>query len=161
MLSYFIQLLFPLIPETRFFRFKSFLLRLRGYKIGNNVRVWSSAVFRLKFLSIGDNTRIGSDTLIVGGDALISIGQHVGIGPRCLIISGTHEIGDSTHRSGRGYCEPIVIGDGSTIFANSTILAGVTIGRGCVVAAGSLVREDIDDNCMVAGMPAKLIRRLP
>jgi len=161
MLSYFIQLLFPLIPETRFFRFKSFLLRLRGYKIGNNVRVFSSAVFRLKLLSIGDNARIGSDTLIIGGDAWVRIGKNVGIGPRCLIVNGTHEIGDSTHRSGKGYCETIVIGDGSTIFAHSTILAGVSIGCGCVVAAGSLVRENIDDNCMVAGVPAKLIRRLP
>ncbi len=161
MLSYLIQLLFPLIPETRFFRFKSFLLRLRGFNIGDNVRVWSSAVFRIKSLSIGDNTRIGSDTLILGGDALVRIGQNVGIGPRCLIVSGTHEIGESTYRSGKGYCENITIGDGSTIFAHSTILGGVSIGRGCVVAAGSLVRESIDDNCMVAGVPAKLIRKLP
>jgi acetyltransferase-like isoleucine patch superfamily enzyme len=154
-------MLFRLIPETRLFTFKSFLLRLRGFEIGNNVRVWSSAVFRIEFLSIGDNSRIGSDTLIIGGDAYVRIGTNVGIGPRCLIVNGTHEIGDSTQRSGKGYCETIAIGDGSTIFANSTILAGVTIGCGCVVAAGSLVRENIADNCMVAGVPAKLIRRLP
>jgi acetyltransferase-like isoleucine patch superfamily enzyme len=161
MLSYLIQLLFPLIPETRLFRLKSFLLRLRGYKIGNNVSVFSSAVFRLKYLAIGDNSRIGSDTLIAGGDEWIRIGRNVGIGPRCLLINGTHEIGDSTQRSGRGYCESIVIGDGTTIFAHSTILSGVSIGHGCVVAAGSLVRENVEDNCFVAGIPAKLIRKLP
>jgi maltose O-acetyltransferase len=161
MLSYIIQLLFPLIPESRCFRLKAFLLRLRGYKVGKNVRVWSSAVFRLKYLSIDDDARVGSDTLIHGGDAWVRIGKNVGIAPRCLIISGTHEIGDSTHRSGRGYCESIVIGDGTTVFANATILGGVTIGRGCVVAAGSLVRENIEDNCFVAGVPARLIRRLP
>jgi maltose O-acetyltransferase len=160
MLSYLIQLLFPLIPETRFFSFKSFLLRLRGFQIGNNVRIWSSAVFRLKVLSIGDNARVGSDTLILGGNALVRIGKNVGIGPRCLIVSGTHEIGDSTQRSGKGYCESIEIGDGSTIFAHSTILGGVTIGRGCVVAAGSLVRENVSDNCLVAGVPAKVVRIL-
>lgn len=161
MVSYIIQLLFPLIPESRLFGFKSFLLRLRGFKIGKNVSVWSSAVFRLKYLSIDDDSRIGSDTLITGGDAWVRIGKNVGIAARCLIVSGTHEIGDSTRRSGRGYSEEIVIGDGTTVFANSTILAGVTVGRGCVVAAGSLVRENVDDNCFVAGVPARPIRRLP
>lgn len=160
MLGYLIQLLFPLIPESRCFRFKVFLLRLRGYRIGSNVSIWSSAVFRVKLLSVGDNARIGSDTLIIGGDELITIGRNVGIGPRCLIVNGSHDIGDSTYRSGRGYCQPITIGDGSTVFSHATILAGVTIGSGCVIAAGSVVREDVEDNCMVAGVPAKVIRKL-
>lgn len=161
MISYIVQLLFPLIPESRFFGFKSFLLRLRGYEIGNNVRVWSSAVFRLQYLSIGDDSRIGIDTLIAGGDAWVRIGKNVGIAARCVIVSGTHDIGDSTQRSGRGYCEPIEIGDGTTVFAHSTILGGVSIGKGCVIAAGSLVREDVEDNSFVAGVPARLIRKLP
>lgn len=112
-------------------------------------------------MSIGDNTFIGDDTLVTGGDVLIRIGRNVGIGPRCLIVNGTHEIGDSTQRTGKGYSESIEIGDGSMICAHSTILGGVSIGRGCVVAAGSLVRKDIDDNCMVAGVPAQVIRELP
>jgi maltose O-acetyltransferase len=163
MLSYLIQLLFRLIPETRFFALKSFLLRLRGFQIGSNVMVFSSAVFRLKHLSIGDDSRIGSDTMIAGGDEWVHIGRNVGIGPRCVIVNGTHEIGDATHRSGRGYCKTITIGDGSTVFTHATILGGATIGRGCIVAAGSLVREDtvIEDNCLVAGVPAKVIRHLP
>jgi acetyltransferase-like isoleucine patch superfamily enzyme len=160
MLSYLIQLLFSLLPETRFFVFKSILLRLLGFKIGHNVRIVSSAIFRLKQLSIGDNTFIGHETLLAGGDALLNIGKNVDIGPRCVIVLGTHEIGTSFHRAGEGKSEPVTIGDGTWIGASSTILGGVSIGIGCVIAAGSLVRENTEDNSLVAGVPAKLIRKL-
>jgi len=116
---------------------------------------------RLKLLSIGNNSFVGHDTLIAGGDALVRIGQNVDIAPRCVIVAGTHEIGDSTHRAGKGMSQGISIGDGTWIGANSTILGGVCIGQGCVIAAGSLVREDIDSNCLVAGNPAQVIRNLP
>jgi acetyltransferase-like isoleucine patch superfamily enzyme len=159
--SYIIQFLFSVLPDTRLYRFKAFLLRLRGFQIGDNVRVVSSVKLKLKYLSVEDNSFIGHETLIAGGDALVQIGQNVGIAPRCVIITGTHEIGDSTNRAGEGKSESIIIGDGTWIGAHSTILGGVCIGHGCVIAAGSLVCEDIDDNRLVAGVPAKVIRKLP
>jgi acetyltransferase-like isoleucine patch superfamily enzyme len=161
MLSYIIQFLFSILPDTRFYRLKSFLLRLRGFKIGENVRVVSSVKIKLRHLSVGDNTFIGHETLITGGDSLIQVGQNVDIAPRCLIVTGTHEIGDSTHRAGEGKSQSIIIGDGTWIGTNSTILGGVCIGHGCVIAAGSLVSENIDNNCLVGGVPAKVIRNLP
>jgi acetyltransferase-like isoleucine patch superfamily enzyme len=160
MLSYIIQFLFSILPDTRLYRFKAFLLRLRGFQIGNNVRVVSSVKIKLKHLSVGDNTFIGHETLIIGGDVLVQIGQNVDIAPRCVIVTGTHEIGDSTHRAGKGKSLNIIIGDGTWIGANSTILGGVCIGQGCIIAAGSLVCENIDNNCLVAGVPAKVIRKL-
>jgi maltose O-acetyltransferase len=161
MLSYMIQLLFSILPDTRLYQFKAFLLRLRGFQIGNNVRVVSSVKLKLRYLSVGDNTFISHDTLIAGGDALVQIGQNVDIAPRCVIVTGAHEIGDSTHRAGKEGSQSIIIGDGTWIGANSTILGGVCIGHGCVVAAGSLVCENIDRDCLVAGVPAKVIRKLP
>jgi acetyltransferase-like isoleucine patch superfamily enzyme len=160
MLSYIIQILFSVLPDTRFYRFKAFLLRLRGFQIGNNVRVVSSVKIKLKYLSVGDNTFIGHETLITGGDALVEIGKNVDIAPRCVIVTGTHEIGDSTHRAGEGKSQSIIIGDGTWIGAHSTMLGGACIGQGCVVAAGSLVHENIDNNCLVAGVPAQVIRKL-
>ncbi len=161
MLSYLIQLLFSVLPDTRLYRFKAFLLRLRGFQIGDNVRVVSSVEIKLRYLSVGDNTFVGHQTLIIGGDAPVRIGRNVDLAPRCVIITGTHEMGDSTHRAGKGKSEGIVIGDGTWIGVDSTILGGVRIGQGCVIAAGSLVREDVEDNCLVAGVPAQVIRRLP
>jgi acetyltransferase-like isoleucine patch superfamily enzyme len=160
MLSYLVQLLFSVLPDTRLYQFKALLLRLRGFRIGNNVRVVSSVQIKLKHFTVGDNTFIGHSTLIIGGDASVKVGGNVDIAPRCVIVTGTHEIGDSTHRAGRGKSERIIIGDGTWIGAHSTILGGVCIGQGCVIAAGSLVREDIDDDCLAAGIPAQVIRKL-
>jgi acetyltransferase-like isoleucine patch superfamily enzyme len=160
MKAYLIQLLFSLLPDTRCFGFKVFLLRLRGYQIGPNVRVVSSVKLKVKYLSVGDNTYISHDTLIQGGDVPVRIGRYVDIAPRCVILTGRHAIGDSTHRAGPGRSESITIGDGTWIGASSTILGGVRIGEGCLIAAGSLVREDVDENWLVAGVPARMKRRL-
>lgn len=161
MLSYIIQMLFSLLPDTRLYRFKAYLLRLRGFTIGDNVRVVSSAKLKLKYLSVGENTFISHDTLIQGGDVLVQIGKNVDIAPRCIIAFGTHEIGDASHRAGQGESRSVTIGDGTWIGAHSTILGGVNIGKGCIIAAGSLVREDVPDNIMVAGVPARFKRFLP
>lgn len=158
--SFLVQLLFSLLPDTRLYGFKAFLLRLRGFDIGTNVRVVSSVKIKLRSLSIGDNSFIGHETLIIGGNAFVQIGRNVDIAPRCLIITGTHKIGGTVHRAGEGESCDIIIGDGTWIGAHSTILGGVHIGRGCVIGAGSLVREDVEDNSLVAGVPAKFIRKL-
>ena len=68
--------------------------------------------------------------------------------------------GGANQRAGM-YCnKDIEIGDGTWICANVTILPGVKIGKGCVIAAGSVVNKDCEDNCMYGGVPAKLIKRL-
>ena len=55
-------------------------------------------------------------------------------------------------------CAPITIGEHVLIFANSIILKGVNIGDGAVVAAGSIVTNDVPAHALVAGVPAKVIR---
>lgn len=160
-LSYVIQFIFCILPDTRLYRFKTFLLRILGFDIGKNVRVVSSVKLKLKMLSVGDNSFIGHDTLIEGGNAYVRIGNNVDISPRCVIVTGTHEIGNSKHRAGLGKSEDIMIGDGTWIGAHSTILGGTCIGAGCIIGAGSLVHGNIEDNRLVAGIPAKFIRSLP
>ena len=54
----------------------------------------------------------------------------------------------------------MVIGRDVWIGGNCTILPGVTIGNNVVVAAGAVVTKDVPDNCVVAGVPAKVIRKL-
>lgn len=53
----------------------------------------------------------------------------------------------------------IVIGDDVWIGMNSTILSGVKIGKGAVIAAGSIVTEDVDEFCIYGGVPAKFIKK--
>jgi len=161
MLHYILQVIFSILPDTRSYSFKRFVLRLRGYTIGSNVRIVSSVKLKIKKLSIGENTFIGFDTLIASGSGKVTIGKNVDIAPRCNIIGGTHEMGGMIHRAGKGISLDIVIGDGTWIGTNVTIIGGVCIGRGCVVAAGSVVRNDIPDNVLIAGVPAEIIRYLP
>ena len=56
--------------------------------------------------------------------------------------------------------KPIKIGNDVWIGGNSTILAGVTIRNNVVIGAGSVVTKSINDNSLVAGVPAKVIKRL-
>jgi len=161
MRSYLIQFLFSLLPDTRCFRLKAWLLRRRGFKIGDRVSVVSSAKFKLKRLSVGDGTYINAETLIMGGDASVEIGKNVDISPRCVIVAGTHMLGEPARRAGKGISRDIVIGEGSWVGANATILGGVRIGRGCVIAAGSVVREDVEDDCLFISLPKRVKRVLP
>nr|WP_324248840.1 DapH/DapD/GlmU-related protein [Streptococcus macedonicus] len=59
-----------------------------------------------------------------------------------------------------GIAKPVTIGNDVWIGGNVTILPGVTIGNNVVVAAGAVVTKDIPDNCVVAGVPAKMIKTI-
>ena len=56
--------------------------------------------------------------------------------------------------------KPIVVGDNCWFGANVSVMQGVTIGAGCVIAAGSVVTKDVPENCMVAGVPATIKKRI-
>ncbi len=156
---YLVNLMFSLLPPSRMYPFKSALLRWAGAKLGKNVRIVSTARIQMTGdLSIGDNTYIGDYALITGGDAGIKIGRDVAIGPRCLLVTGTHE--KYTHpdiAAGNGYSLPIEIGSGVWLGANVTVLGGVVINEGAIAAAGALVRCDVGRKEMVAGVPARTI----
>ena len=149
-----VHAVFASLPATRFFKLKAFLLRWAGPTVGSNVRVISSARFFLSgSLSIGDGTWIGHEALIVGGDASVSIGRNVDIAPGVSIVTGTHELLQTPGRAaGLGYSLPIQIEDGIWIGASATIPRGITISKCSMIAAGSLVQDDVPDHCVVGGV---------
>ena len=110
-----------------------------------------------KFISIGKNVFINHacSCLDMGG---ITIEDDVLIGPKVNLITENHPI-DPTKRKSL-ICNPILIKRNAWIGAASTILPGVTIGENAIVAAGSVVRKDVPDNTIVAGVPAKHIRHI-
>ena len=103
----------------------------------------------------------------------ITIGNYVNIGGDCIIMdSDAHNLDWRVRDSGEMFapmvsmdnhtakCAPIVIKDHVLIGAKSIILKGVTIGEGSVIGAGSVVVKDIPANCIAAGNPCKVIKRM-
>ncbi|ESZ90818.1 hypothetical protein SBOR_8794 [Sclerotinia borealis F-4128] len=109
----------------------------------------------------GQNVYINRDVSIFDS-APVKIGDRVLIGPGVCICTDTHEIDvESRKQSQKGsYAKPIIIGDDCWVGGGVIIVAGVTIGDGSTVAAGAVVVKDVDANCLVGGVPAKVIRRL-
>ena len=75
-------------------------------------------------------------------------------------IYGTHEIGDENRRAAQEITKRFVVGAGSWIGADTIIMPGVTIGKGVVVGTGSLVTNDLEDNAIYFGRPARFYKKL-
>jgi acetyltransferase-like isoleucine patch superfamily enzyme len=112
-------------------------------------------------ISIGDGTYLGPFVRITafGG---VTIGRNVLIADRCYISDTGHVYEDVTvpimHQSLREG-RKIHIGDGAWLGIGVAVLGGVSVGRNSVVGANSVVRDDVPDYSVVAGDPAKVIRR--
>lgn len=158
----FANLICGLLPATRCYPLKNSIWRMAGVHVGQGVRLVSSVKIHTSGpVHIGDHAFIGHEGLLVGGDAPIEIGPHVGIAPRVCIVTGTHKIDlDTPSIAGEGYSAPITIGEGCWIGASVTILGGAEIGEKCVLAAGAVVTENIPEYSVVGGVPAKIIKSL-
>jgi acetyltransferase-like isoleucine patch superfamily enzyme len=130
--------------------------------LGNRVAIWSVfdktklLVQRGARLTVGDYTRINGVHISVKDS--VTIGSRTRIGPYSLIMdSDFHDVSDTLKE---GKIQPVTIGDDVWIASKVTILKGVTIGKGSMVAAGSVVTRDVPEYTLVAGVPARPIKRL-
>lgn len=115
----------------------------------------------LKWIHIGANTFINSGLRIGASiDAPVEIGENCAIGPNVSFEATGHDLVWRTETGWGMKVGKISVGDRCWIGAGSIILANVTIGNGVVVAAGSVVTRDVEPYCVVAGVPAKLVKRL-
>ena len=117
------------------------------------------------YFDYGEYTRLGKGTFVNHGcyfmdGGTIEIGENVFIGPFCGFYTATHPMNYIERNKGLEKALPIKIGDNCWFGANVSVLQGVTIGSGCVIAAGSVVTKDIPDNCMVAGVPAVIKKKI-
>lgn len=108
---------------------------------------------------------------------MVSIGKEVVVMPGCLMMAaGGITIGDGTMIAANVQlisnnhdlyerqvitCRPVNIGRNVWIGAGATILPGVTIGDNAVVGAASVVTKDVEADTIVAGNPARFIKRIP
>ena len=127
-------------------------------KLGQNVHL--EAPF---YLDYGYRTTIGDDffsnfnlTILDGGG--VEIGDRVFIGPNVGIYTANHPTDARRREKGYEWALPVKIGNKVWIGGGVTILPGVTIGDNTVIAAGSVVTQDVPANVVAAGNPCKVIK---
>lgn len=117
-------------------------------------------------LTYGGNIRLGNNVSIqpgcmIYGHGGLTIGHNVSIATQTIIVPSNHNFEDRDVpiklQGNRG--KGIIIGDDVWIGAGCRILDGVTIGDGCVIGAGSVVTRSIPENCIAAGVPAKVLKK--
>jgi maltose O-acetyltransferase len=113
----------------------------------------------------GYNIHLGANfyanfDLIILDVCEVRIGKNCMIGPRVSIFTAGHPLDAATRVSGLEFGSPITIGDNVWIGGNAVINPGVRIGDNVVIGAGAVVTRDCPDNVVIAGVPAKVIRRL-
>ena len=127
-----------------------------------NARIEPGAIIR-------EQVQIGDRAVIMMG-AIINIGAVVGEGSMIdmgAVLGGRATVGNNCHIGAGAVlagviepasAKPVTIGDGTLVGANAVVIEGVQVGRNCVVAAGAVVIDDVPDNKVVAGCPAKIIK---
>jgi acetyltransferase-like isoleucine patch superfamily enzyme len=142
--------------------------------IGNNVWIgkrgcitaWHSKnLLNTPEISFGDNVIIGDDCHITSCNKII-IGNDVLFGKKVTVTDNSHGRCDnldelSFHPSKRLVYSKgeVIIGERVWIGDKATILPGVRIGVGAIIGANSVVTKNVPDNCIVAGVPAKIIKK--
>jgi 2,3,4,5-tetrahydropyridine-2,6-dicarboxylate N-acetyltransferase len=115
-------------------------------EIGDNCVIMMGAVLNIGAV-IGEKTMIDMN-VVVGGRAIVGKNCHIGAG---TVLAGVIEPPSAA---------PVIIEDDVLIGANAVVLEGVKVGKGAVIAAGSVVVKDVEPYTVVAGVPAKLLKKV-
>jgi acetyltransferase-like isoleucine patch superfamily enzyme len=155
--------------------------RALAQSFGNSVRIAPQAMFRhLSRVSIGDGVFIGEAALVQGhihGDCRIAdrawIGPMAFLDARALVIENSAAIApgakiltaehtglpiDLPVNATEQAVGPVHVGAGADVGVGAVVLPGCKIGRGAIIGAGSVVTEDVPDNAIAAGVPARVMR---
>lgn len=135
-------------------------VNLYGCSIGDNSRVGAFVEIQ-KNAHIGRNVKVSSHTFVCEG---VTIEDDVFVGHNVSFINDKYP--RATTEGGAPQTETdwsvikTVVKRGASIGTSSTILCGITIGENAVVGAGSVVTHDVPANAIVAGNPARLMRKV-
>ena len=155
--------LFNAVPVCKFYKLKLFLFnKIPGCKAGKGTKFAGKVLSLCKNITIGENCWIGKN-LSIEGNGTVNIGNNVDVAPSVTILTGSHKIGDNSHRAGEGITLSVEIGDSCWIGSSSLILGkenGLIVENGVVIGCGSVIIKGCDRNCVYAGNPGRLVKKL-
>ena len=149
------------LPPLRTFLFNLLGAKVEPSSILMNVKFFNLHYTGLTGLSIGKECFIGDETLIdlyerVKLEDQVTLAQRVTVLTHLNVGYGNHPLQSSFPKKS----QPVIFKKGSVIAAASVILPGLTIGENSFVAAGSVVTKNVAPNTLVAGVPAKFVRKI-
>lgn len=113
-------------------------------EIGDNAVIMMGAIINIGAV-VGKSTMIDMGA-VLGGRAIVGNNCHIGAG---AVLAGVVEPASAT---------PVIVEDNVLIGANAVVIEGVHVGKNAIVGAGAVVIEDVPDNAVVAGTPARVIK---
>jgi acetyltransferase-like isoleucine patch superfamily enzyme len=135
-------------------------VNLYGCTIGDESKIGTFVEIQ-KGASIGKRVKVSSHTFICEG---VTIEDYVFIGHGVMFINDRYPRSanpdGSLQTEADWKCVPTRIAKGASIGSNATILCGVSVGEGAIVGAGSVVTKDVPSYTVVAGNPARVLRKL-
>jgi len=135
-------------------------VNLYGCEIGDNTKIGTFVEVQ-KGAKIGANCKISSHTFICEG---VTIEDEVFVGHGVTFINDMYPRATRTagilQTEADWTCIPTTVQRGSSIGSGSTILAGITIGENAIVGAGSVVTKSVPPKTIVAGNPARVLRKI-
>ena len=134
-------------------------INLYGCKIGDDTKIGAFVEIQ-KNASVGRQCKISSHTFICEG---VTIGDNVFVGHGVMFINDIYPRATANGQlqtEADWKVERTVIENGASIGTGATILANVTVGENAIIGAGSVVTKNVPANCIVAGNPAKIFRKI-
>jgi acetyltransferase-like isoleucine patch superfamily enzyme len=135
-------------------------INLYGCEIGDNTKIGAFVEIQ-KNAKVGSNCKISSHTFVCEG---VTIEDNAFIGHSVTFINDSYPrataAGGQLQTEKDWKVELTIVKRGASIGSGTTILANVTIGENAIVGAGSVVTKDVPANTIVAGNPAKVLRKI-
>jgi len=135
-------------------------VNLYGCEIGDDSRVGAFVEIQ-KGARIGKRVKVSSHTFICEG---VTIEDEVFIGHGVMFINDKYPFATNSDGSSQSEADwkvvPTFVRKRASIGSNATLLCGVTIGEGAIVGAGSVVTKDVPPYTIVAGNPARILRKV-
>jgi acetyltransferase-like isoleucine patch superfamily enzyme len=135
-------------------------VNLYGCEIGDNTKIGTFVEIQ-KDSKVGKNCKVSSHTFICEGVTIedeVFVGHNVtfinDVLPRAAAGNGKLQTEDDWT------CVPTLVKRGASIGSSVTLMCGITVGENAVIGAGSVVTKDVPPDTIVAGNPARILRRV-